>query len=196
MGSTVATPGHIAAVVRVAHHDDRCGVHGKPWEKTGCLVRVRSKTQMFWIVELLHYWIVFCYHGPSPWSRLHDVSNDTYSYIRYHIYICKYTSKYDTSNFCYLLQSCSLWYKKYEKSETSKTGYATTVHDSCTKMPKYEKLDTEHPAPSVIRFSLGRRLVNLLPVAQRTNAFTNGVVDRPWVVGREFESHVHHENAF
>ena len=26
--------------------------------------------------------------------------------------------------------------------------------------------------------------------------FTNGVVDRPWVVGREFESHVHHENAF
>ena len=26
--------------------------------------------------------------------------------------------------------------------------------------------------------------------------FTNGAVDRPWVVGREFESHVHHENAF
>ena len=49
---------------------------------------------------------------------------------------------------------------------------------------------------SVIGLSLGRRLVNLLPVAQRTNAFTNGVVDRPWVVGREFESHVHHENAF
>ena len=49
---------------------------------------------------------------------------------------------------------------------------------------------------SVIRLSLGRRLVNLLPLAQRTNAFTNGVVDRPWVVGREFESHVHHENAF
>ena len=48
----------------------------------------------------------------------------------------------------------------------------------------------------VIRLSLGRRSVNLLPVAQRTNAFTNGVVDRPWVVGREFESHVHHENAF
>ena len=48
----------------------------------------------------------------------------------------------------------------------------------------------------VIRLSLGRRLVSLLPVAQRTNAFTNGVVDRPWVVGREFESHVHHENAF
>ena len=51
---------------------------------------------------------------------------------------------------------------------------------------------------SVIRLSLGRRLVNLSPVAQRTinNALTNGVVDRPWVVGREFESHVHHENAF
>ena len=49
---------------------------------------------------------------------------------------------------------------------------------------------------SVIRLNLGRRLVNLLPVAKRTNALTNGVVDRPWVVGREFESHVHHENAF
>ena len=50
-------------------------------------------------------------------------------------------------------------------------------------------------AAVVIRLILGRRLVNLLPVAQRTNAFTNGVVDRPWVVGREFESHVRHENA-
>ena len=49
---------------------------------------------------------------------------------------------------------------------------------------------------SVVRLSLGRRLVNLLPVAQRTNAFTNGVVDRPSVVSREFESHVHHESAF
>ena len=37
------------------------------------------------------------------------------------------------------------------------------------------------------------RLVNLLAVAQRTNAFINGAVDRPWVVGREVESHVHHE---
>ena len=44
--------------------------------------------------------------------------------------------------------------------------------------------------------SLGRRSVNLLPVAERTNDFANGVVDRPWVVGREFEYHVHHENAF
>ena len=41
---------------------------------------------------------------------------------------------------------------------------------------------------SVKMLSLGRRLVNLLPVAQRTNAF----VDRPWVVGRDFESRVHH----
>ena len=49
---------------------------------------------------------------------------------------------------------------------------------------------------SVIRLSLGRRLVNLLPVAKQSNALTNGVVGRPWVVGREFESHVHHENAF
>ena len=32
--------------------------------------------------------------------------------------------------------------------------------------------------PSVIRLSLGRRLVNILPVPQRTNAFTNGVVGR------------------
>ena len=31
---------------------------------------------------------------------------------------------------------------------------------------------------SIIRLSLGRRLVNLLPVAQRTNALTNGVVGR------------------
>ena len=55
---------------------------------------------------------------------------------------------------------------------------------------------TSKHSTNVIRLSLGRRLVNLLPVAQRTNAFTNGVVGRPWVVGREFESHVHHENAF
>ena len=34
------------------------------------------------------------------------------------------------------------------------------------------------PPAGVIRLSLGRRLVNLLPVAQRTNAFTNGVVGR------------------
>ena len=49
----------------------------------------------------------------------------------------------------------------------------------------------------VIRLSLGsRRLVNL-PVTQRTNALTNGIVDRPWiVVGREFEPHVHLANAF
>ena len=55
---------------------------------------------------------------------------------------------------------------------------------------------TARGSKSVIRLGLGRQKVNLLPLAQRTNAFTNGVVDRPWVVGREFESHVHHENAF
>ena len=49
---------------------------------------------------------------------------------------------------------------------------------------------------NVIMLSLGRRSVNLLLVAQRTNALTNGVVDRPWVAGRDFESHVHHENDF
>ena len=40
---------------------------------------------------------------------------------------------------------------------------------------------------SVIRLSLGMRLVNLLPVAQRTNALTNGIVDRTmghWSWGR------------
>ena len=34
---------------------------------------------------------------------------------------------------------------------------------------------------SVIRLSLGRRSVTLLPVAQRTDAITNGIVDRPWM---------------
>ena len=48
----------------------------------------------------------------------------------------------------------------------------------------------------VTRLSLGRGSVNLLPVAERTNALTNGVFDRPWVVGRELDSHVHHENVF
>ena len=46
-----------------------------------------------------------------------------------------------------------------------------------------------------VRLSLGRRVVNLLPVAQRTIALTYSVVDRPWVVGHEFESHVRHENT-
>ena len=52
---------------------------------------------------------------------------------------------------------------------------------------------------TVIWLSLGRPSVNLLPVAQRsqrTNALTYGVVERTWAAGREFESHVHHENAF
>ena len=34
---------------------------------------------------------------------------------------------------------------------------------------------------SVIRLSLGRRLVNLLPVAQRTNAFTNRTITIPGI---------------
>ena len=33
-------------------------------------------------------------------------------------------------------------------------------------------------------------------MSQRTNALTNEIVDTPWVVGCDFESHVHHENAF
>ena len=47
-----------------------------------------------------------------------------------------------------------------------------------------------------MRLRLGRRLVSLLPSAQRTKTFTNGVDGRTWVVGREFESHVHHEVSF
>ena len=34
--------------------------------------------------------------------------------------------------------------------------------------------------------SLGRRLVNLLPVAQPASALTNGVVEMTWAAGREF----------
>ena len=45
-------------------------------------------------------------------------------------------------------------------------------------------------------FSLGRRSVNLwLPVAQWTSGLKKDVSDRPWIVGREFESHVHHERT-
>ena len=49
--------------------------------------------------------------------------------------------------------------------------------------------------PRVVRH-LGRESVNLLPVAQRTNALTYGVVGRTLAAGREFESHVHHGNFF
>ena len=35
-----------------------------------------------------------------------------------------------------------------------------------------------------------------LVLGSKVYAFTNDDVDRPWIVGREFESHVHHENAF
>lgn len=38
---------------------------------------------------------------------------------------------------------------------------------------------------------------NLLPIiAQRTNALTKAAIGSIWVVGRGFESHVPHENAF
>ena len=38
-----------------------------------------------------------------------------------------------------------------------------------------------------------RRLVDLLPVvAQRVKTLTDGDVGSTWVVGREFNSHVHH----
>ena len=49
-----------------------------------------------------------------------------------------------------------------------------------------------------MRLRLGRRLVNLLPLAQRTinKTVTNGDDGRTWVVGRAFETHVHHEIAF
>ena len=47
-----------------------------------------------------------------------------------------------------------------------------------------------------MRLRLGRRSVNLLPLAQRIKTFTNGDAGRTWVVGDEFESHVHHEIAF
>ena len=49
---------------------------------------------------------------------------------------------------------------------------------------------------SVMRLRLGGRLVNLLPLAQRTKTLTNGDDGRTWVVGREFESLVHDEIAF
>ena len=41
-----------------------------------------------------------------------------------------------------------------------------------------ENVRRDYALVSVIRLSLGRRLVNLLPVSQRTNALTNGVVGR------------------
>ena len=47
-----------------------------------------------------------------------------------------------------------------------------------------------------MRLGLGRRKVNLLPLAQRTKTITNAVDGRTWVVSREVESHVHHEIVF
>ena len=54
----------------------------------------------------------------------------------------------------------------------------------------------QHLPENVMRLGLGRRTVNLLHLAQRTKIFTNGVDGRTWIVGREFESHVHHEIDF
>ena len=48
----------------------------------------------------------------------------------------------------------------------------------------------------VMRLRLDRRLVNLFTLAQRTKTLTNDIDGRTWVVGRGFESHVHHEIAF
>ena len=65
-------------------------------------------------------------------------------------------------------------------------------------MPKYKTSHTQCICVVIVtRLSLGSRQSVNLSVAQRTinNALTNGVVDRPWVVGREFESHVHREHA-
>ena len=50
--------------------------------------------------------------------------------------------------------------------------------------------------PIVIRLSSGRQNVDLSPAAQQTNAFTYGVVERTSAAGREFESYVHHQDAF
>ena len=53
-------------------------------------------------------------------------------------------------------------------------------HSSCmwVRQDVVGVLPSHYCLSGVIRLSLGRRLVNLLPVAQRTNAFTNGVVGR------------------
>ena len=87
-----------------------------------------------------------------------------------------------------------------EANQKKRLVCACTSSGSITAAPMdyfiAEVVNIEHVKLVVIRLSLGRRLVNLLPVAQRTNALTNGVFNRPWVVGREFESHVHPENSF
>ena len=43
---------------------------------------------------------------------------------------------------------------------------------------------------------MGRRWVNYLLVDQRTSALTYDIVERTSAADREFESRVHHENAF
>ena len=56
------------------------------------------------------------------------------------------------------------------------------------RLPKLSLITLfEQRGESVIRLSLGRRLVNLLPVAQRTNA-----LQLASTAGHEFESHFEH----
>ena len=73
-----------------------------------------------------------------------------------------------------------------EANQKKRLVCACTSSGSITAAPMdyfiAEVVDIEHVKLVVIRLSLGRRLVNLLPVAQRTNALTNGIVDRPWIV--------------
>ena len=64
--------------------------------------------------------------------------------------------------------------KKYDITRISKCYYVTLP--SSRNNPQQPR--------HVLRLSLGRRSVHLLPV-QRTKALTNGAVDRRWVVGRE-----------
>ena len=58
-----------------------------------------------------------------------------------------------------------------------------------TQTTKKHKMATTAARARAIRLSWGRRLVHHYSVAQRTNALTNDVVGRTWVLGREFESH-------
>ena len=70
----------------------------------------------------------------------------------------------------------------------TKTKLEFYRHQSCTPQQGVKALvcwaTGKRLTNSVIRLSLGRRLVNLLPVAQQTNAFTNGVVGRTAGAGR------------
>ena len=92
---------------------------------------------------------------------------------------------------------CSMSFNVHHPQTFSEALYAKTkaMQAKKQKPTHVQKYSTVGYKKSVTRFSLVRRSVNLFSVAERTNAFTNGV-DRPWVVGREFESHVHIETRF